>query len=83
MLNAVDLGDDIMVAKITSSPGSHGISITRSGLVLGYLRKESSYIDYSSIFTVEKKLVVEVVGRLAMEALAKVEEKLKVMFDIR
>ena len=76
VLNAVDLGDDIIVAKITSSPGPHRIPITQPDLAMGRLRKEPSYIDCSSIFTVEKKLVVKVVGRLAEEALLKVRGEL-------
>ena len=72
VLNAVDLGDDMIVAKITSSPGLHRIPITQSDLAIGRLKREPSYIDCSSIFTVEKKLVVKIVGRLAEEALFKV-----------
>ena len=83
VLNAVDLGDDMIVAKITSSPGLHRIPITQSDLAIGRLKREPSYIDCSSIFTVEKKLVVKIVGRLAEEALFKVKEELNNIFDLK
>ena len=81
VLNAIDLGDDIIVAKITSSPGKHRVPLTQSDLVIGHLKKEPSYIDCSSIFTVEKKLVVKVVGKLTTRALDKVKEELKNISD--
>ena len=83
VLNAVDLGDDIIVAKITSSPGPHRIPITQSDLAMGRLRKEPSYVDCSSIFTVEKRLVVKVVGRLTEEALLKVKEELSNILGLK
>ncbi len=83
VLNAIDLGDDIIVAKITSFPGLRRVPITQSDLATGRLKKEPSYIDCSSIFTVEKKLVIKVVGRLAEEALLKVKEELKSIFDLK
>ncbi len=83
VLNAIDLGDDIIVAKITSSPGLHRVPITQSDLAIGRLKKEPSYIDCSSIFTVEKKLVIKVVGRLAEEALLKVKKELKSILDLK
>ncbi len=83
VLNAVDLSDDIMVAKITSSPGRHRVPIAQSDLVIGRLKKKPSYIDCSSIFTVEKKLVVKIIGRLAAEALARVKRELKDIFSLR
>ena len=83
VLNAIDLDNDIIVAKITSSPGLHRVPITQSDLVIGRLKKEPSYIDCSSIFTVEKKLVIKVVGKLAETALLKVKEELKSIFDLK
>jgi len=83
VLNAIDLGDDLIVAKITSSPGLHRIPIKQSDLAIGRLKKEPSYIDCSSIFTVEKKLVVKIVGRLADEALAKVKDELSNIFGLK
>ena len=83
VLNAIDLGDDIIVAKITSSPGRHRIPIMQTDLVIGRLKKEPSYIDCSSIFTVEKKLVIKVVGRLTTKALDKVKEELKRVLGLK
>ena len=83
VLNAIDLGDDIIVAKITSSPGRHRVPITQTDLAIGRLKKEPSYIDCSSIFTVEKKLIIKVTGRLTTKALDKVKEKLKRVFGLK
>jgi len=82
VLNAIDLGEDVIVAKITSSSGQHRVPITQSDLAFGHLKKEPSYIDCSSIFTAEKKLVIKAVGRLTEEAMFKVKEKLKRIFDL-
>ncbi len=82
VLNAVDLGYDLIVAKITSSPGIHRVPITNSDLVSGHLKKEPSYVDCSSIFTVEKRLIVKTVGRLANEAMGKVKQELRNILGI-
>ena len=83
ILNTVDMGDDIIVAKITSSLGLHRIPITQSDLTIGRLKWEPSYIDCSSIFTAEKKLVVEAVGGLAGKTLLKVKEELINIFGLK
>ncbi len=83
VLNAIDLGDDMIVAKITSSPGPHRMPITQSDLAIGRLKKEPSYIDCSSIFTVEKKLVVKIVGRLVKETLLKVKGELSNILGLK
>ncbi|MEB3692258.1 MAG: type II toxin-antitoxin system PemK/MazF family toxin [Caldisphaeraceae archaeon] len=83
VLNAIDLGNDMVVAKITSPPGLHRIPITQSDLAIGRLKKEPSYIDCLSIFTVEKKLVVKIVGRLATESLLKVKKELSNIFGLK
>ncbi|MCE4608735.1 MAG: type II toxin-antitoxin system PemK/MazF family toxin [Caldisphaeraceae archaeon] len=82
VLNAVDLGEDLIVAKITSSPGLHRVPITQSDLLSGRLRREPSYVDCSSVFTVDKKLVVKVVDRITNEALFKVKDELKIIFNL-
>jgi len=82
-LNAVDLGEDLIVAKITSSTGPYRIPITQSDLAIGRLKKEPSYIDCSSIFTVESRLVIKVIGKLSEKALVKVKEELKSIFDLK
>ncbi len=83
VLNTIDLGEDLIVAKITSHPGQHRVPITQSDLVTGRLKKEPSYVGCSSIFTVEKRLVVKIVGRLAEEALFKVKDELKTIFGLK
>ncbi len=82
VLNTIDLGEDIIVAKITSSPGRHRIAITQTDLAFGHLKKEPSYVDCSSIFTVEKKLIIKIIGKLKIEAMEKVKEKLRQIFSI-
>ena len=49
VLNSIDLGNDIIVAKITSSPGKHRVPITQSDLVVGRLKKEPSYIGLEGV----------------------------------
>ena len=73
----------MIVAKITGSSGLHRIPITQLDLAIGRLKKEPSYIDCSSIFTAEKKLVVKAAGRLAEESLLKVKEELRNIFDLK
>jgi len=41
VLNAVDLGEDLVVAKITSYPGLHRVPITQTDLLSGRLKKET------------------------------------------
>ena len=72
-MNAMDLGEDTIVAKITSSYGRHKVSITQSDLAFGRLKRDPGYIDCSSIFDAEKKLAIKVVGRLTEEAMFKVK----------
>ncbi len=83
VLNSIDLGEDLIVAKITSQLGQHRVPITQSDLAIGRLKKKPSYVDCSSIFTVEKKLVVKIVGRLTGEALSKVKDELKSIFSLK
>ena len=49
VLNSIDLGNDIIVAKITGSPGKHRVPITQSDLVVGRLKKEPSYIGLEGV----------------------------------
>jgi len=83
VLNAIDLGEDLIVIKITSSPGKHRIPIMQTDLVTGRLKKEPSYIDCSSIFTVEKKLIIKVIGRLSTKALDRVKEEVKEILELK
>lgn len=83
VLNAADLGEDLIVAKITSTPGKHRIPITQTDLATGKLKKEPSYIDCSAIFTVEKKLVIKTAGKLTPNALTKVKQELKTILGLQ
>ena len=76
VINSIELADDIIVLKITGTSGNHRIRISNEDLEEGKLKKES-YIDCSSIFTVEKKLVIKKIGRLKEEALHRVMAKLR------
>jgi mRNA interferase MazF len=71
VISRKDLGNDIIVLKITGTPGRFRVKLTQKDLEEGNLKKES-YIDCSSIFTVDKKLVVKKVGRIKKEKLRKV-----------
>jgi len=82
VLNSIDLVEDLIVAKNNKQPGKHRVPITQSDLDIGQLKKEPSYVDCSSIFTVEKRLVVKIVGRLTEEALSKVKDELKTIFGL-
>ncbi len=79
----MDLGEDLIVAKITSSAGKHRVPITQADLITGHLKKEPSYVDCSSIFTVEKKLVVKVAGKLTSEAMGRVKEELRCVLGLK
>ena len=58
VVNALALGEDLIVAKITGTPGRHREPITQEDLEEGRLKK-TSYVDCSTIFTVEKRLVIK------------------------
>ena len=66
VINKEDLGNDLIVLKITGTPGKFRIKLTQGDLIEGKLKKES-YIDSSSVFTVDKSLVVKRVGKLREE----------------
>jgi len=66
VINKEDLGNDLIVLKITGTPGKFRIKLTQEDLIEGKLKKES-YIDSSSVFTVDKSLVVKRVGKLREE----------------
>jgi len=78
VINKEDLGDDLIVLKITGSPGKFRIKVTQEDLTEGRLKK-ISYIDCSSIFTIDKALVVKKVGKITA---AKLEEILKEFWSI-
>jgi len=64
VLNAVDLGADLIVAKITGTPGPHRIVLSQEDLADGRLKK-TSYVDCSSMYTVEIAVVRARVARVS------------------
>jgi len=81
VLNAKDLAEDVIVAKITGTPGKYRVKIEQRDLLEGKLKK-MSYVDVSSIFTIEKKLIKRRIGRLREEALGRVKEELRLLFGL-
>jgi len=75
VINKEDLGNDLIVLKITGTPGKFRVGFSQEDLAEGRLKKES-YIDCSSIFTVDKALVVKKVGKLASKKLEEVKDVL-------
>ena len=76
ILNKEDLGSDLIVLKITGTPGEFRVALEQEDLAEGRLKKRS-YIDCSSIFTVDKSLVVKKVGRLKERKTKEVLELVK------
>ena len=64
------------MAKITGTPGRHRVPITQEDLEEGRLKK-TSYVDCSTIFTVEKRLDNQKDRQAREEAPAKVKEELR------
>ena len=77
------LGDDLIVLKITSKTHfrEFQVELTQDDLLEGKLKKKS-YIDCSSVFTVEKSLVIKRIAKLTPEKLQEVKSTLKRTFDI-
>ncbi|NJE54081.1 type II toxin-antitoxin system PemK/MazF family toxin [Thermococcus sp. 21S9] len=77
------LGDDLIVLKITSKTHfrEFQVELTQEDLLEGKLKKKS-YIDCSSVFTVEKSLVIKRIAKLTPEKLQEVKSTLKRTFDI-
>jgi len=77
------ISDDIIVLKITSK--SHfrefQVELTQGDLSTGKLKKKS-FIDCSSVFTVEKSLVIKKIAELRNEKLEEVKKTLKRTFEI-
>ena len=77
------LGDDLIVLKITSKTHfrEFQVELTQEDLLEGKLKKKS-YIDCSSVFTVEKSLVIKRIAKLTPEKLQEVKSTLKRTFAI-
>lgn len=67
--------------KITGTPGKFRVVLAQENLVEGKLKKRS-YIDCSSIFTVDKSLVVKRVGRLKEKKMVEVLELVRKILGI-
>ncbi|ASJ03843.1 type II toxin-antitoxin system PemK/MazF family toxin [Thermococcus barossii] len=80
-LNAIS--DDIVVLKITSQShfAEFQVELSEKDLVFGKLKKRS-YVDCSSVFTVEKSLVIKCIARLSEEKLDEVKETLRRTFSL-
>jgi len=74
---------DVIIAKITGTEFSHGLSIgiTNDDLEQGELKKES-YIDLSLILTVEKKLMGKPIANVKKNISTEIKGKLSELFDI-
>ncbi|WP_232473519.1 type II toxin-antitoxin system PemK/MazF family toxin [Thermococcus profundus] len=77
------ISDDLIVLKITSRPHfrEFQVELTQSDLSLGKIKKKS-FIDCSSVFTVEKSLIIKEIAGLRSEKLEEVKRTLKRTFDI-
>ena len=76
VINKDDLGSDLVVLKIAGALGKFGIMLEQEDLAEGKPKKRS-YIDCSSIFTVDKSLVVKRVGRHKERKMKEVLELVK------
>ncbi|MDK2913678.1 MAG: mRNA interferase MazF [Thermococcaceae archaeon] len=77
------ISDDLIVLKITSKPHfrEFQVELTQNDLTIGRLKKKS-FIDCSSVFTVEKSLVIKKIAGLRNEKLEEVKRALKRTFEI-
>jgi len=74
---------DVVVLRITSKPkGEWAIKITNKDVASGFLEVES-YAKVDSIFTIEKKMIAKVVGKLNKEKVDEVKMKLGELFEAR
>jgi len=74
---------DVVVLRITSKPkGEWAIKITNKDVESGFLEVES-YAKVDSIFTIEKKMIAKVVGKLNKEKVDEVKMKLGELFEAR
>ena len=81
VLNAVDLGADLIVAKVTGTPGPHRIALSQEDLLEGRLKK-TSYVDCSSIYTVEVAVVHARIARVSPKKMHEVLNGISGIFGI-
>ena len=73
---------DVIVLRITSKPKKEWvIKMTNEDVASGSLVVES-YVKVDSIFTIEKKMVAKVVGKLKKEKVEAVKMKLAELLDV-
>ncbi|ASJ05830.1 type II toxin-antitoxin system PemK/MazF family toxin [Thermococcus pacificus] len=77
------VSDDLIVLKITGSPHfeEFPVELEQKDLLRGKLKKKS-FIDCSSVFTVEKSLIIKSIGEIGPEKMDEVKEILKRTFSI-
>ncbi len=77
------ISDDLIVLKITGSPHfrEFQVELEQRDLLKGKLKKKS-FIDCSSVFTVEKSLVIKSIGEIRPVKIDEVKETLKRTFGI-
>ncbi len=77
------VSDDLIVLKITGSPHfeEFQVELKQKDLLRGKLKKKS-FIDCSSVFTVEKSLIIKSIGEISPEKMNEVKEALKRTFSI-
>ncbi|ASJ11615.1 type II toxin-antitoxin system PemK/MazF family toxin [Thermococcus thioreducens] len=77
------ISNDLVVLKITSKPHfkDFQVELVQSDLLQGKLKKRS-FIDCSSVFTVEKSLVIKRIAKLTPKKLQEVKNILKRTFGI-
>ena len=80
-MNKKDLENDLIVLKVTGTPGKFRVVLEHEDLAEGKLKKKS-YIDCSSVFTVDKSLVVKKVGRLKERKMKEILELVKKILGV-
>ncbi len=82
VISKEDLGDDVIVAKITSTPGHFRVPITQKDVEGRRMKKAESYVDCSAVFTVSKDVVEGRIGRLREEKLQEVLRTLATILGV-
>ena len=78
-----EISNDLIVLKITGSPHFEEFQVELDGgdLLWGKLKKKS-FIDCSSVFTIEKSLIIKSIGEVCPEKMGEVKETLKRVLGI-
>jgi mRNA interferase MazF len=79
--NEYNTGDDVVVAAITSNGnGPFIISLRQEDFLSGGLKK-NSYVKTGKLMTIEKNLLIAVIGELSSEKLSHVKGILNSVFE--